>query len=225
MLGREVTLIDARDVAASIREHGYAHVPGALDLRGFRNVASDMGHIVAEEIIELRESAHAYVAKPGPVPFHTDQAQVEIIGWLCRHQDEVDGSSLLLDSRTFLGAMDEANLELLRRVRLACPPVTGGPPSTAVPVLRASATRDLFFCSPWLDPVGGEAADREVLSHLWSAIVAAAAASTIRIRLAPGEALFIDNQRVMHGRAALPWNSRRQLHRVWVITRETAALE
>lgn len=218
-------MVDVCDVVECIREYGYAHLREALDLRAFRRIASELGHIVAEECIELRDGGHAYVARPGPVPFHTDQAQVEIVGWLCRRQDEVDGSSLLLDSRSVLGAMDEASLTALRRVRLACPPVAGGPPSMAVPVLRASNARDLFFCSPWLDPVGGGAEDRAVLDRLWSAIEATAASWTIRVRLAPGEALFIDNQRVMHGRAALPPNSRRQLHRAWVITRETAALE
>lgn len=218
-------LIDAREVAERVREHGYVHVREVLDLPAFRRLAADLGHIVAEEVIELRDGGHAYVAKPGPVPLHTDQAQVEIIGWLCRRQDELDGASVLLDSRSFLDAMDEASLRLLRRVRLACPPVAGGPPSMAVPVLRATGRRDLFFCSPWLDPVGGEAEDRAVLRQLWSAIQAAAASSAIRVRLAPGEALFIDNQRVMHGRDALPSNSHRRLHRAWVITRETAALE
>lgn len=219
-----MTVPDERDLLGALREQGYTCVPG-LTPSAYRALASKLGHVVANETIELRDGAHAYVAKPGQVPFHTDQAQVEIIGWHCQQQDANDGASLLLDSRPILSNLSVLTRDLLRRVRLSCPPVAGGPPTFSVPVLRQKGDRDAFFCSPWLDPVDCGIAEQDALRMLSSAIQAFAVSSTIRVRLAPGDALFIDNQRIMHGRAALSVDSRRKLHRVWIISRETAEME
>lgn len=219
------TLVDVLDLVAAVRDRGYVHIRQTLGLDGFRALAAEIGHVVGEEAIELRDGAHAYVAQPGAVPFHTDQAQVEIIGWLCRDQDQGDGASLLLDSRGILADMAPASRDRLRRVKLACPPVVGGPPAMAVPVIREFSERHLFFCSPWLDPIDGTAEAREALGELGSLIETRSRTDTIRIRLEPGESLFIDNQRVMHGRSELPPTSRRRLHRIWIITRAAALLE
>ncbi len=215
----------APEVFRSLREQGYAHLQKSFDLECFRSLASEIGHVVAEEPIALRDGAHAYVAKPGPVPLHTDQAQVEIVGWHCQEQDEHDGASLLLDSQVVLGAMHGSDREALRRLRLACPPVAGGPPTMAVPVLRSLRGRELFFCSPWLTPVDEGHCQKATIRRLWRSIKDACAQSLVRVRLAAGDALFVDNQRVLHGRRSIPANSRRRLRRAWVITRETARLE
>lgn len=218
-------MIDTDQVVASLKDCGYVHVRQHLDLRGFRALCSELGHVVAEEIIALRGGAHAYVAKAGPVPFHTDQAQVEFVGWLCTQQDGGDGANLLLDSRPILDSLTVEHRDRLRRVRLGCPAICGGPPRFAVPVLRSGRARDSFFCSPWLEPVGADEQGRETLRSLRRAIEEFAVVRTVRIRLAPGEVLFVDNQRVMHGRDQLLPSSPRKLHRTWVITRETGALE
>ena len=53
----------------------------------------DFDELVGQESIALRPGAHAYVAKPGRVPLHTDHPEVTFIGWLAEAQDATDGST------------------------------------------------------------------------------------------------------------------------------------
>lgn len=214
----------AREARESLLRRGYA-VLSDVSTEDYRRLAAELGHVVHEEMIQLREGAHAYVAKAGAVPFHTDQAQVEIVAWRCNRQDDHDGASLLLDSQVVLARLPTPTLDALQRTSLACPPVAGGPPSFAVPVLRSVPGRELFFCTPWLEAVGAGTEEEEAVRTLGRMIRAMGATSSVRVRLAPGDVLLVDNQRVMHGRNALSQGSPRQLHRLWVVTHETALSE
>jgi hypothetical protein len=216
---------DAEAIDATIRQRGYVHVRGPLDLAAYRRIADALGVVVAEEVIALRPGAHAYVAKSGPVPLHTDQPQVEIASWLCIQQDEQDGASLLFDARPTIEALTADQRALLRRVYLSCPPVAGGPPRLRFPVLRPGRDSDLLFCSPWLQSADQIVEHQAALDELRNILSAAAKEQSIDVHLAPGDALFIDNQRVLHGRRAIAEASRRQLHRLWIIRHETAASE
>ncbi len=205
------------EIVQGLHGAGYVHVPGPMTLNEFNDLSQRLGYVVARERIALRERAHAYVAKPGVVPLHTDQPQVEVIGWWCLRQDANDGASHLLDGIDVVKRLEDSTVASLRRTRLACPAVAGGPPRTAVSVLRHEDGRDKLFCSPWLEPVGGDEASHMALRQLWHAVGLAAAERLVQIRLAPGDALFIDNQRMLHGRDAIASDSRRALHRVWII--------
>jgi len=212
-------------IDAKLRRDGYAHVPGIFDPSQYREIARSLGVIVGEESILLRPGAHAYVAKPGPVPLHTDQPQIEIISWLCIEQDERDGASLLLDARPVVDALPLAKRLFLRRVQLVCPPVAGGPPTLRFPVLRPAGEIDLVFCSPWLQSANPDEEHQAALDEFREMLSSAVKTSVIEVRLAKGDALFVDNQRILHGRRAIAENSQRCLHRLWVIRHETAALE
>lgn len=210
-------------VASGLRSRGYAVVRGPLAREDFLALAAQFGEVVAEEKIALRPGAHAYVAKPGRVPFHTDQPQVEVVAWHCVRQDSHDGASLLVDGLAAVERLSEASRAVLRRTRLACPPVAGGPPRASVPVLRRDGERELLFCSPWLDAVGGGADEAHALRELWAQVVREAREGPVRVELAPGDALFVDNQRMLHGRDAIGDASERELHRLWVIRPEADA--
>jgi alpha-ketoglutarate-dependent taurine dioxygenase len=47
-------------------------------------------------------------------------------------------------------------------------------------------------------------------------LIAQSLSNSIRVRLAPGQSLFIDNQRMLHGRDALATTSMRWLTRWWI---------
>lgn len=220
-----MNLLAVEAIDADLRRCGYAHVRGVADLASYRRIAEVLGVVVGEEKITLRPGAHAYVAKPGSVPLHTDQPQIEVVCWLCVEQDEWDGASLLLDARPTVNALPQARRSLLRRVQLACPPVAGGSPVLRFPVLRPSAGADQVFCSPWLQAVNPSVEHQGALDEFRQLLSAAAKNHAVEIRLAKGDALFVDNQRVLHGRRAIAEESRRQLHRLWLIRHETAAHE
>lgn len=211
-----------------LAQRGFALAAGLSSMTQFRALAAEAGVVVAEEQIQLREGAHAYVAKPGPVPLHTDHPQVEIAAWFCVEQDKADGATLLLDASPVLASYTANDRALLRTVKVLCPPVAGGAARQRFPVLRPSPSapdRELLFCSPWLDAADTIPGHQEALIDLRSRLGRRAASDLAEVRLQPGQALFVDNQRVLHGRRRIGKESRRHLHRLWLVTHQTAALE
>lgn len=206
---------DIEELGRALDTVGFVHLSGWVGDADFRRLARSLGRVVGEELIALRPGAHAYVAKASAVPLHTDHPKVRIVGWRCEEQDANDGASLLLDGLAVLRSLAPMVRATLPHVELACPPLSGGPPSLRSPVLTHAGGRERLFCSPWLRPADPLAPLEEALSSLRCAL-AAAASSAVRIRLAAGEVLFIDNQRILHGRDAIPPTSTRRLVRLWV---------
>jgi hypothetical protein len=202
-------------VEHSLREEGWALVAvGGYDAYG--QLAEELGEVVGAERIALRPGAHAYVAQPGAVPLHTDQPEVALIGWWCETQDDEDGASLLLDTWPVVASLPEAVRVRLRKIELVTPPLAGGPPTVRWPVLRPTARGEDVFCSPWLRSASNDPADQEVLDDFRHRVSAYAKQAVQVVRLRVGEALFVDNRRVLHGRRAIAPNSRRCLRRLWL---------
>lgn len=207
----------ACEITEGLRERGFVHLTDTSDRSRLRFLADSVGNVVSEERIALRPGAHAYVAKPGPVPLHTDHPEVDLIAWLCEEQDPEDGASLLLDSRPVIEKLRAEERHLLHEVELWCPPLSGGPPTMRWPVLRATPRGHAVFCSPWLRSANAIASHEAVLERFRKSLSAALRETAISIRLAPGEAIFVDNRRMLHGRRAIAEGSRRSLHRLWIV--------
>jgi hypothetical protein len=204
------------DVCAGLGRAGYVHLHGPFDRESYFALANGLGEILSTEVIALRPGAHAYVAKPGRVPLHTDHPEVDIIGWMVEEQDADDGASVLLDTRPILAAMSDAQRTTLAGVLLECPLLAGGPPVTSFPVLCGTQGNAAVFCSPWLRAAGGAPEHQAALDHFRAVLSASARSSSIEIRVQPGEVLLVDNHRVLHGRRAIGEMSRRRLQRVWI---------
>ncbi|HEY2515954.1 MAG TPA: TauD/TfdA family dioxygenase [Polyangiaceae bacterium] len=210
-------------VLSELRTRGYAHVRLPLELDAYLVLASALGDVVGEERFALRPGAHAYVARPDPVPMHTDQPEVQVIGWWCERQDDLDGASLLLDSSPVTEALPIELRDRLREVHLVTPPLHGGPPTMQWPVLRRHGDSDAIFCSPWLRSALPIPEHERALDSFRERLSATILKDRISIRLGRGEALFVDNTRVLHGRDAIAPGSRRALHRRWMAGAPVAA--
>lgn len=211
----------AHAVLSDLREHGLAQVAG-IDRQQYEMLAEQLGHIAERERIALRPGAHAYVAKPGRVPFHTDHPDIDILGWWCEEQDRSDGASLLLDARPVIEDLPPQTRETLRSVSLQCPPLAGGPPTEHRPVLWSEAGREAVFCSPWLRSAWPLPDHERSLEEFRTRLSASAKTAVTSIRLEPGMALLVDNHRVLHGRGPIEPDSRRVLHRLWIQTSNNA---
>ncbi len=201
-------------LASELGQNGYVHLTERFDRLRMFELAGELGSIVEEERIELRPGAHAYVAKPGPVPLHTDHPEVTYVVWLCERQDPSAGASKLLDARPVIASLTDEERHQLRSVRLACPPLAGGPPSLSFPVLVAGEQHDALFCSPWLQSV--DPSQQLALDAFRERLSAHAKLNAFDVRMQPGDVLIVDNRRMLHGRDAIPERSPRRLYRVWV---------
>lgn len=201
---------------ARLEESGWVRLPGSGEPCEYRSVVAQLGDIVGEEVIALRPGAHAYVAKPGPVPLHTDHPEAAFVCWFCEQQDEQDGASLLLDSRPIVEALPSDLCEALHSVDLWCPPLCGGPPTLRYPVLWRRDGKERVFCSPWLRAASQLQVHQEALDEFRARVSNAARRGTVEVRLSPGDLLVVDNSRVLHGRRAIMPESARRLRRLWV---------
>ncbi len=202
--------------AAELGAAGHVLAAPVCSREEFLEAMTLWGEVVGQERIALREGAHAYVARPGPVPLHTDHPDVDLVAWWCETQDEQDGATLLLDSAPILAALPPATRERLFAVRLACPPLAGGPPVESRPVLRHGEDGAALFCSPWLRAVEPAVGHQAELDALREALSVGARTQVRSRRLSQGDVLVVDNRRVLHGRGAIAASSRRVLHRVWI---------
>lgn len=198
-------------IVLQLRETGIALSHGSA--AEYVQLAEKIGTIVGREAIRLREGAHAYVARPGPVPLHTDQPEVDVIAWRCEAQDPEDGANWLLDTQPIVQEFDPQIRLGLEKVMLECPPLSGGPPTLHFPVLRPNG---YLFCSPWLRSVDGPPESQAFLDLLRLKIKDRARQNLVRIRLEPGQILWIDNHRIMHGRGPINKDSQRLLQRLWI---------
>ena len=97
-----------------------------------------------------------------------------------------------------------------------CPTTRSGAKAATYPCALVRNGQRTFHYVPWLKLTAPDADARLALERLEAGIRQAKSTDLIELDLLPGEMVFVDNHRVMHGRAAIPANSTRHLKRFWI---------
>jgi hypothetical protein len=206
------------DLQARLRSDGFVVVRDIATREAFERVAGSFGESLTSTVVELRTRGATYLSRSDAIPFHTDHPNVDVIGWWCERQDEEDGASLLLDGRALVESLDREARIALEGVFLPCPALlelsTKSHDERCV-VSSTDAGPSIYYAD-WLRPrcftTGAAAA--------WNLLRAGLSADGGKlrrdVRLGAGDALFIDNRRMLHGRGVLAPMSRRRLRRVWL---------
>ncbi|MEC7518835.1 MAG: TauD/TfdA family dioxygenase [Myxococcota bacterium] len=213
----------ARHVVRGVRASGVAWLRGYHSDAQLLAIARDLGRIVGDTSVRVRPGSRTYLASPGPIPVHTDHSRADLIGWRCEAQDDHVGASRLVDGHEVLGRLSAETIAQLERTRLPAM-VRLGDPATLTPVVSRRGGCLALFHAPWLAPVDATPEGRRALRSLRAAL-GEAERRALEIRLAPGELLFVDNRRILHGRAALSDCSPRRLRRLWIETTREPGLE
>jgi alpha-ketoglutarate-dependent taurine dioxygenase len=223
----------AEAIAGILATDGIALHRGPLDRDEAFAIAAAIGDVFHQQSIHLEPGRGVYVREPAPVPFHTDHARANVVAWLC----EVPATTYnrYLDARRVFAALPPAQRTALARVRCYCP--TGKPGAAEARHAiepRVVAVRDgiaRFFWVPQLgaarEPARGvrpfvrAPRDRRTARALLAfraAVDVAPERAHVSVRLRRGEAIFIDNNRFMHGRGEVAATSLRRLFRLWINT-------
>lgn len=173
---------------------------------------SEIGEIVQETDVRIRQDAKTYVSSPNEVPFHNDHPKVKHIAWRCIEQDKNDGGSLLVDCKKLISNLEETMRSELARVRLRCPELASMVPSCEYPLYNHETGQ--VFWAPWLLPAEVSLEQQAAIEFFSSQINSPS--NHERIRLKRNEVLLVDNHRIVHGRAALSKESTRHLKRYWL---------
>ena len=200
----------------SLTAKGFVTVRAMDSLAHFRDAGMGLGPIIHETTVELRPGAKTYLANPDPIPPHTDHPSARFIGWFCERQDVKGGAIELVDGWAVAAAMGP-RAAVLERVRLPCPALDSVVPSQPWPMVRRRAERQDIYFAPWREPRLDAARDeQEAYEGFRQASQTPDPQRCTQVKLHPGDALFIDNRRMLHGRAAIAPDSPRRLHRAWV---------
>lgn len=212
------------EVLATLQARGYAHVGRTLTAEDFEAVAQHLGAITLRTDLTLTPNRSSIVYKPHEINFHQDNPNMNILGWYCVRQDELDGSIRMLDVGDVPDHFSRRELQVLSSVKVKCPepdpnlhnPDRGLTAYFLWPLLTEKPTRVEVYYAPWLLLDTYDEEQQQVLQKFAAYVRAKEAGQLISLRLGEGESLFIDNNRLLHGRGAIQPDSKRFLKRVWI---------
>ena len=206
--------LSAREVIEAVSREGYFRSASTATFETFREIADTFGEVFYEADVRMGGQRPRNYQLPAAIDFHTDHVSAEIAAWYCLER-EIDGGAMqFLDLAPVAEALSEDELNALARVRVPDNAVwtEGGD----IPLCTAEGERWAFHYVPWLDLKVPDAEAKRALDRFEAGVRQAKTTSVIELDLLPGELVFVDNHRIMHGRAAIPTNSRRHLKRLWI---------
>jgi alpha-ketoglutarate-dependent taurine dioxygenase len=222
----------AADVRERLPREGYVYIDRALPEEIFTAAARQLGTVTMRTDIRVdaaaddalrraRDPLHAdrpSVYRAKSLSYHTDTPLADVLAWYCLEQDAAGGSSVLVDTADVARHFDAEELAALEhvRVRSHIREEAGHEIVREYPLLAAGKV----YYAPWLVAPDLSEAERKLAERFDEYLAKKAATTPIRIRLKPGEMLFIDNHRVLHGRGELPPDSRRHLVRLYIRTEQ-----
>jgi hypothetical protein len=212
----------SEEILACLEFLGYAHTRQAMAYEDFELIAQQLGSIILRTELAITADRKSIVYKPDEIGFHQDNPTIHFIGWYCVHQDEMDGSSRLLDTDNLVTTFSSDELEVLSTINIRYPDLANHQPDLGreayfqAPLLdKGSAGYGVYF-TPWFLLDSYDEQQRRVLDKFIAYVKAKETHEVIGIRLKPGESLFINNRRMLHGREAIRPDSRRFIKRVWI---------
>jgi hypothetical protein len=226
----------AAPIRLSLQTEGLARVTTRLGLEEFEALGGLIGEVELrtdvrvdparrEQQSGLRGDALGR-ARPGvyqaeALALHTDRPTAAVLAWYCVAQDDLGGETILLDTSDLAEQLSPNELTALRGVYVSYALPQPGSPGEQVfrhPLLSGAGTRYELYYVPWNVAGPASAAEGRALEAFADYVRQAQERRAIRIRLQPGESLFIDNRRMLHGRDALPEGSKRHLVRLYIRT-------
>jgi len=214
-----------------IVEHGYVHVRTPLAQEQFEELASRIGSIELKTDIKIdlaqdQAQRDARKVKGRPSAFqakgfdpHMDCPAMRVLGWLCIEQDEVDGTMQFIDTRPILERFTNEEIERMGRIMIRYSDMSRHGPNERFlvePLVRAFSGGHLVYYQPWLLLDSYEEKEFELLKRFEAEVKKMGDNPPIGVRPMPGESVFIDNRRLLHGRAAVSEQSRRHLLRLFL---------
>ncbi len=228
--------IDLDEVAARIKAalsaQGWAHLARPISDQEFEALGRILGTIeLRTDLLVDPERAAGQRRELGPdavgrpvlyepegMEFHTDRPSVDILAWRCVEPDAEAGENRWLDLRDLGEAFSAGELAQLGRIQVGYALADGaaGLQVRYNPLVEDGPDGPRIYWVPWrLRPPEDEAL-AEVLARFVDHVRSKEESGPLTLRLERGECLFLENRRMLHGRAALPPDSRRHLVRLYI---------
>ncbi len=199
-----------------VLRNGYLVADAGMTWDDFLLASEDFGPVLFREDVRLYRSKRG-VHQPAGLGFHTDYPGARFVGWWCVWQDEQGGVLDLVDGRLAASRVSAASASRLRDTNIVG---FGRDPLPSVhwPLLfhtPPDATQYINY-NPFGVPASPHHDTTSALLEFRLALREQFNETGVSIRLQPRQALWIDNWRMLHGRAALTADSGRFLKRLWL---------
>jgi Taurine catabolism dioxygenase TauD, TfdA family len=214
----------------TLETEGYLHLTWPMTMENYEAVAGRVGTIVqksdvkvdlprAQRLEQVRQiKGRGGIYSPGALGFHTDPI-ADLVSWYCVEQDDNGHPMMVLD----LGDLEEhfsaGEREILSRVELLSPTrksETEQETLTPMPLLTKTSGKYKIFYAAWLLRESEDAAVRKIAEKFAAYVKNKEETQIIVLPVKPGDTVFLDNHRMLHGRGELPQTSRRHLVRFYL---------
>ncbi len=222
-------------VKGGLRIEGYAYLTSRLEVEAYESLAAALGLLVLRTEICINVSQDQILCKgrvgtshERPSPFraaaldlHTDSPRIDVLSFYCIEQDEEDGSLILIDLSDSVAWFSREEWAALAKIKLR---YTSRDPSTGLesqhlqPLHSGEDLGGQFYYAPWHLPEPADPHQARLMEKFKGYVANQQKHSAVNIRLLPGQAVFVDNRRMLHGRRGLCQDSKRHLVRLYIKT-------
>lgn len=218
----------ATAIRKTLETAGLLHLTWPMSMEHFDAIAGRLGKIVQRNDIKVdperdRNQEKLRIIKGRPsiyrssgIHFHTDPV-ADLVSWYCLVQDEIGGQMLMLDLGDLGECFSAMDLETLGKVELWTPSRKSDRETfIPVPLLSKTAGKYKICYSPWLPQVSHDAGADNVMEKFAAYLKKKEETQLITLPIKPGDTVFLDNRRMLHGRGELTKSSNRHLVRLFI---------
>ena len=207
----------AEAVLNAVVENGFCAYPTGQTYEEFLAFCGELGEVFHVSEVRVGGPRPRAYQRADEIPFHTDHVSAEIAVWYCFRPEPTGNAMRLIDLAPVAERMEAGELEALRRATTHIRRHEQGVWEEGhIPVFQTRGGRRLFHYVDWADPSCPDAEARAAVETFKRHLREAMERGAEEVDLGPGDALFLDNNRVLHGRRALPRDSKRHLKRIWI---------
>lgn len=196
-----------------LTENGYA--TWSVDsYENFLSLCSSLGEIINITDVAVDKNKGGLLVSSHGMGLHTDDPRANFVAWWCKSPATSGGETVLADAWKAFTDFSEVEIDLLKSILVRVPQLDISlEPIKSRPILIGD--RDIYFAN-WL-----LIRESQFLSPEISKVLEKIRSFTVfKRRLEASESLFINNKRILHGRAAFTNDDKasRALVRVWIKT-------
>lgn len=214
----------------TLQTDGYLHLPWPMTMENYEAIAGRLGTIVLKSDVKVdaararsqeqvrRIKGRAGIYTPGALGFHTDPT-ADLVSWYCMEQDDDGHPMMVLDLRDMEEHFSTEEREILSRVELLSPVITSESEKETL-IIKSLLTKkngkfEIFYV-PWLVRESEDAAVRKMVEKFAAYVKNKEETQLIVLPVKPGDTVFLDNHRMLHGRGELSRTSKRHLVRFYL---------
>lgn len=195
-------------VIKSLKENNF-HILKGVSLDEYHALNRLLGSVINNTNITIVKDSNRKFNSHRKMPLHTDSHDVDIVGWFCQRQDDLNGDIHLVDLKDIKSLFTTDEIKTLETIDIKYPIYkrfyTG---------LHPLLINNKIYYAPWLE-AGNYSGNQSIVLEKFKTIIDEK--KRIKVKLKKGDVLYVNNLHVLHGRDEISYNSKRLLYRVHII--------